>query len=69
MNTTIDLATALSEIRQDYPHAKIVSFTLFDRVYPGTPDHVGELEVVVDQAGHEAIYGVTEAGHTALYMD
>jgi hypothetical protein len=67
--TTVDLGTALVNIRLDYPAAVIESFTMFDRIYPGTPDHVGEISVVVDDQGHKAIYGVTTDGQAFLYMD
>lgn len=45
------------------------SLEFFDRIYTGTPDDIGEIDVRYSQRGYRAIYGFTSTGQLSLYMD
>lgn len=42
---------------------------LFDRVYSGTPDDVGTIELTYHRRGYRALYGFTADGRVSLYAD
>lgn len=54
----------------DKPTALIVHrWEMFAETYPGTPTHIGEVEVQYNAIGNRAIYGFDAAGEVYCYMD
>jgi hypothetical protein len=47
----------------------VKSIEFFDRVYTGTPDHIGMIEIAYAREGCAALYGFTADGDLIMYAN
>lgn len=48
---------------------RVVSVEFFDRIYSGTPDDIGTIDVQYHLLGYRALYGFTADGKLTMYAN